>query len=367
MGAKRAAASVQLPAPISVAASGEFNGNDGPWSTFSINVGTPPQAVKVLISIVSSQTWVVAPEGCTRNDLANCSISRGGVFQPNSSSTWIQNQDTANGLYPLTLETNLNRTGNGLYGTDTISLMGKDTSGPTLTKQVVAAIATKEYYLGLFGLNPYAAPLLDTATNLPTYLSSLNESGLIPSLSWGFTAGNPYRPGPTYGSLTLGGYDTSRFVPNNVSFAFNSNDTRSFTVNIRSIILTTKDSDTVLETPNRSLLAAIDSTIPDMVLPVDVCQQFEMAFGITWNEAVQGYTVNETLHNALSSQNTSVVLTLGNSSAISDQGFNISLPYAAFDLIAGPPLLNIASRYFPLRRAANDSQVTLGRTVLQEM
>lgn len=40
--------------------------------------------------------------------------------------------------------------------------------------------------------------------------------------------------------------------------------------------------------------ALIDSTIPSIYLPVEVCKRFEDAFGIEWNESVQGYLVNDT-------------------------------------------------------------------------
>lgn len=45
---------------------------------------------------------------------------------------------------------------------------------------------------------------------------------------------------------------------------------------------------------------------------------------------------------------------------------NIVLPYGAFDLQASYPFYENATNYFPIRRAANDSQYTLGRTLLQE-
>ena len=361
---KRAASSV--PAPISIAPSQEFDGNDGPWSTFPIQIGTPPQTVKVLVSTASSQIWAVVPDGCVQSDPANCSISRGGLFQPNSSSTWNRNQDAAGGLFPINLEINLNDTGVGLYGYDTVTLGGQGSSGPTLDQQVVAGIATKAFYLGLFGLNPESMPLPETSAPLPNYLSSMNQSDLIPSLSWSYTAGNQYRPGPAYGSLTLGGYDSSRFEPNDVLFPFNGTASRSLTVNIGEIYLTTNDTYTILGTSNESISAAIDSTTPYIILPLNVCQQFEEAFGITWDTNVQAYLVNETLHNALQTQNTSIVLNLGNSSTIPGEGFNISLPYAAFDLTAEAPLLKNSSRYFPLMRGSNQSQITLGRTFLQE-
>ena len=170
-----------LPAPISIQPTREFDGNDGPWSSFPIQIGTPPQLVKVLPSTVGSQTWAVLPEGCIQSDPANCTVARGGVFQPNSSSTWAQNTDTANGLFPLLLDNNIGYTGNGLYGYDTVALGGQGSGGPTLVQQAVAGIATKDFYLGLFGLNPQPSTLPDGSKPLPDYVSKLNESGLVPS------------------------------------------------------------------------------------------------------------------------------------------------------------------------------------------
>lgn len=43
-----------------------------------------------------------------------------------------------------------------------------------------------------------------------------------------------------------------------------------------------------------------------------------------------------------------------------------ALPYANFDLSVNYPIVANKTRYFPLMRAANDSQYTLGRAFLQE-
>lgn len=357
-----------LPAPISVPATQSFDGNDGPWSSFPIQIGTPPQTVKVLPSTKGSQTWAVLPQGCTPSDPVNCTLARGGVYQPNSSSTWSQNQGASGGLFPLLLETNLDQNGTGLYGYDTVVLGGQGSNGPSLTQQVVAGIATKAFDLGIFGLSPNAVTLPQTNNLLPDYMLALNKSNLIPSLSWSYTAGNQYRPGPSYGSLILGGQDISRFEPNDITFPFNDTDPNlpDLTVNIGAIFLTLNGESTTLQSDNETIQASIDSTTPYIWLPQNVCEQFEGAFGIVWDTAVQGYLVNDTLHRNLSSSGTSVVFNLGNASTTPGQGFNISLPYAAFDLTAGPPLLKNSSRYFPLMRAANQSQITLGRTFLQE-
>lgn len=362
---KRAAA--PLPAPISIAPSQEFDGNDGPWSTFPIQIGAPPQIVKILPSTAGSQTWVVLPQGCVQSDPANCSISRGGLFQYTSSATWRDNTGAVNSLFPLPVEDNLNAINvAGLYGSDNITLGGQGSGGPMLGNQTVAGIANKDFYLGQFGLNPRPLKLPGETVALSDYVSQLNNSGLIPSLAWSYTAGNQYRPGPVYSSLVLGGYDASRFEPNDVGFPFDETGSWNFTVDIGTIFLTTDGGTAILKTSDTSISAFIDSTTPYIYLPLYLCQQFEESFGLTWDSAVQAYLVNDTLHSALLENNTSVTFNLGNSSTIPGEGFNISLPYGAFDLIAEAPLVTNSSRYFPLMRAANESQYTLGRTFLQE-
>ena len=113
-----------------------------------------------------------------------------------------------------------------------------------------------------------------------------------------------------------------------------------------------------------SIAAFVDSTVPYIYLPLDVCEKFEESFGIHWNDTVQAYHVNDTLHARLLAKNANVTFTLSNSSI--GHTVDITLPYAAFDLTAEYPLMPTASRYFPLKRAANDTQYTLGRTFLQE-
>lgn len=363
---KRAAE--RLPAPISIPPSRDFEGNDGPWSTFSIQIGTPPQRVKVLVSTASSQTWVVVPDGCAQSDDANCAASRGGLFDPDTSSTWHQNENAAGGLFPLTLEADLGLRGAGLYGYDTVSLGEQVTNGPSLDQQVVAGVATESFFLGLIGLNPEPVTLPNTTASIPSYLSQLNQSSLIPSLSWSYTAGNQYRPGPAYGSLILGGYDDSRFEPNDVVFPINRTDSRDFRVNVSLVSINGNEIDYTadLYTENETISFLIDPTTPYIWLPLNVCQEIEQTLGIEWDEDVQAYLVNDTLHDTLTDRDTSIVFNIGNSSTIPLKGFNITLPYAAFNLTASAPLLNNASRYFPLRRAANESQFILGRTFLQE-
>lgn len=68
------------PAPFSFTPTGQWEGNDGNWSTFGIRVGTPAQSFRVQISTASGETWVPSidsPGACTPSDPANCTTLRG--------------------------------------------------------------------------------------------------------------------------------------------------------------------------------------------------------------------------------------------------------------------------------------------------
>lgn len=166
-----------------------------------------------------------------------------------------------------------------------------------------------------------------------------------------------------FGSLTFGGYDLSRLIPNNVTFDLAPDISRDLVVGLQSITYD-MDASTVSLLPT-SILAFIDSTIPWIYLPLESCQEFERAFGLTWNATVDLYLVNDTLHQSLTARNPNITFQIGNSQT-GGPTVDIVLPYASFDLLASYPLVSEASRYFPLQRATNESQYTLGRTFLQE-
>ena len=349
-------------APIVVPASQNFEGNDGPWSTFTLQIGTPAQDVTVLISTTGYQTWAVVPQGCPSAEPANCAQLRGGLLSVNDSSTWVQNNVSANGTLTLGLEENLGYTGNGLFGYDTVALGWQGSNGPSLDQQIVAGIADPDFYMGMFGVDPRPTNFSNFNHPVPSYMSNLKSRNMIPSLSWGYTAGNQYRLDKVLGSLTLGGYDASRFQANNVTFPFHNQDIRALTVGISSIRYSTDSTQRSLL--NESISAFVDSTIPWIYLPLEVCKQFEAAFGIDWDNDHQVYLVNDTLHSKLQAENATVTFTL---QSLGQPGsVDIALPYAAFDLIAEYPLASNQTRYFPLSRAANDTQYTLGRTFFQE-
>lgn len=153
-------------------------------------------------------------------------------------------------------------------------------------------------------------------------------------------------------------------MPNDVSFQFATDISRDLVVGLQAITYSdSKNTDKILL--SEGILAFVDATVPHLWLPKEVCTAFEKAFGLQYNSTVNRYLVNDTLHDQLQQQNASVTFMLGNDIS-GGASIKISLPYDAFDLQVGPPIVNTTSKYFPLRRADNDTQYTLGRAFLQE-
>lgn len=167
-------------------------GDDGAWSTFLISAGSPPQQLEVLASTQVASTWVVAPDGCGTNDASNCTESRGGEYDDTKSSTW-----NAKGIFLLGEEIDLGYTGpnnivNGSYGYDTLALQRQGAASIPVDHQVLAAIITEDFYVGSLGLSNQPINVSSTDSS-PSLLSSLKTQNLIPSVSYGYTAGASYR------------------------------------------------------------------------------------------------------------------------------------------------------------------------------
>ena len=106
------------------------------------------------MSTNSPETLVVLPLGCTSAAIDpvpdGCASSRGGLFNPNTSSTWLDQ-----GLFGINgegvgLEADLGYSQNADYGLETLGLgfVAGGASGPTLKNQTVAGIETASpFYL----------------------------------------------------------------------------------------------------------------------------------------------------------------------------------------------------------------------------
>lgn len=150
-------------------------------------MGTPAQDVRVFVSTASQETFVVLPQGCAAGD-TSCPSARGGIFNPQNSSTWSQYN-----YFELPIEQNLYGKVNGLFGNDTLSLGAQSGNGPSLEKQVIGGIGLQKYYLGMLGVNPKPTKVSAGDSGQSSYITSLKRQNIIPSVSFGFTAGAAYR------------------------------------------------------------------------------------------------------------------------------------------------------------------------------
>lgn len=163
------------------------------------------------------------------------------------------------------------------------------------------------------------------------------------------------------GSLLLGGYDRSRH--SNVTLL--APLAPNVIVGVQSISMTSAKGVTTNLLSN-GIKMTIDTSTPDIWLPVAVCDQFALALGLTYFQEVDHYIVNETTRAALRSSSPTFTFVIGTSTS-GGSTVTIEIPYGDLDLQATYPIFGTPTYYFPLRRAANESQFTLGRAFLQEV
>ncbi|RSL72553.1 hypothetical protein CEP53_001055 [Fusarium sp. AF-6] len=358
------------PSAIVIPPSQYFEGNDGPWSSFNVRVGTTHQDARVLVSTAAPETLVILSEyGCSERIFedvpTNCAVSRGNLFNPNESSTWHNLGIFGINDGEVGLGANLGYQQPAQFGLDVLGVGLVDGSGGiTLKNQTVGGIATASpFYLGIFGIN--TQPLNFTSLgnfSSPSFITTLKDQKRIPSLSWSYTAGAIYRLKKVYGQLIFSGYDTSRFTENAVTFTMADDITRDLVVALQAITYSGSDQASLLPSP---INIYIDSTDPNIWLPKSAVKAFESAFDLTLDEDTNLYLINDTHHNSLLKSDAEVSFRL---SDVLDGGdtVTITLPYQAFALRAEYPLVEKSSYYFPLKLADNESQYTLGRTFLQE-
>lgn len=130
------------------------------------------------------------PEGCASTDPKNCTEERGGAYNVTASKTWVDKSHDH-----LVTESNLgyiSNYDNGDFGLDTLGVGAPGHGNASLDQQVFAAVATNDFFLGNLGLANRQHTFGD-GSQKSGFLSQLNMSNLIPSLSYGYTAGASYR------------------------------------------------------------------------------------------------------------------------------------------------------------------------------
>ncbi|KAF2095070.1 acid protease, partial [Rhizodiscina lignyota] len=350
-------------------------GIDGSWSTFMIQVGNPGQGVYLLpntLSNAGNSIWVVIPPGCTEinQNVSDCAAKRGGMFVSNQSTSWSTEKLPNYGLFSLETgneEVQLGLSGNAYYGFDTIHLGLSGSGLPQVQNQLVAGMATNDFWLGSLGISPTTFNITNFDSPIPSLLGTLRSQKFVRSTTWGYTAGAVYQSPSAVGSLTFGGYDSALFAANaSIVVSAGPNFSNDLLIALQSITYDSYGSSPLL---TNGTLVLIDSMVAEMWLPIEVCHAFEQAFNLTWNETHELYILDEKVHANLLAQNPTFTFTLGGStSAPGGQTIQIKFPYAAFDLNATAPYAKLTNTvpYFPLKRAENSSQYALGRAFLQE-
>lgn len=172
-------------------------GIDGNWSTFRVDVGTPPQGYEVLPSTCASEIWVAQLQGCGPElDVPHCPASRGILSPVNGSSSNFSITTSKTwqliGIERLGSEDHYFE-GNekALYGLDTLSLYNDMST--TISNQIIAGIATSNFWLGIFGLGNIPAQFSTLNKDVSSPISSLKADNSTTSLSYGYSAGASYR------------------------------------------------------------------------------------------------------------------------------------------------------------------------------
>jgi hypothetical protein len=167
----------------------------------------------------------------------------------------------------------------------------------------------------------------------------------------------------------LGGYDKSRFTAQGISIFMPNDSNNTLVLGVKSILYKTDaglNPNTESMTPNGGFSATIDSTLPYLILPDEVCDEFVTKFGLGYDEDSQLYTVNTSSHLMNQRQNANVSFKIGSGPGDSDIFTSIVLPYSAFDQQTNIPLpVGKTTQYFPIKKT-NKGIYVLGRTFLQE-
>lgn len=351
-------------APFIVEPTGVWDGVDGNWTSFAVSVGTPPQSFRVLPATLNAGITVPDAGACQGwlSNVTDCENQRGSNsnngFNLVNSNTWVQNS-----IYKVfQQQTFYDET--GVYGTDTVSIgRSGGSNNATVQRQTVITISQIDFWLGSIGLSSSSSTLRGYTPQ--TLLTSLKNASVIPSLSFGYTAGQHYNN--NFGSLILGGYDSSKVGSSIVSTQINSSGLPTIQIPVSSIIASNSLSGGQRQLLPNTISATIDSSVNQIWLPGAACDAFADSFGLTYDSTHNLYLVNDTIHQSLLSKNPSVTFTIGGQNVGSQT--NIVFSYKSLDLVLGESFTGSSSvtyNYFPIRQAMNDSQIVLGRAFLQE-
>ncbi|PHH74128.1 hypothetical protein CDD82_5092 [Ophiocordyceps australis] len=366
------------PAPVALQA-GTWLGNDGNWSSVAFALGSSSAQSNVFVSTSLSEFWAIGPGGCVAKD-PRCTAARGGIYTPSES-----NQRTSIGFWQLGLQY-LGLRANGDYGLDTINAQSSITNAAfAMSNVIIAAVNTTQAFVGYLGLGIQQGKFGDKVIESPL-TQAVQTFGLLPSYSYGFTAGAHYRN--TVVSATLGGYDAARLEPHDTTFNLMPNNSNP-QVFVRGIWLSSLDqsnvsvnyTDVILSAWEDNFTAIIDSSTPHLWLPERVCKRFAALYDGRYNDTFDLFTMDpqKYLHHTTT---TTEEITFSLSSVDNKDNFglplqvpgvvNITFPSEAFVGLLTYPFGGGVIKYgdpnvpYLTVRMSKDDNFILGRSFLQE-
>ena len=199
------ASTAKPPQAFSLNPSGNFDGNDGPWSTFIIRVGTPAQFFRVLPSTNSLETLIPIPDRCEQGQ-SWCGNAR-GVEPFNGAASPSPYSGSPNELFTTSLDPGKTCTANrSPMCINCISVNGKCTDGACAGRNCCGDPAGSCNGQGCNGLNgictgpyigcPCVGPDYNIAANSPSSAGILNAvaaSGFQSNLSSTWSSLGPHR------------------------------------------------------------------------------------------------------------------------------------------------------------------------------
>ncbi|KAJ1333486.1 saccharopepsin [Microdochium nivale] len=370
------------PSALSLSASPDWFGADGDWSSVRLYVGQPQQQVDVAVSTSLCETWLVRNTACLQEQA--CISQRGGFYDPSTSKTW-----SSLGPWQLGLG-DLGFGGNGDYAVeDIMATRMASRQNTTLNAHLVATINGSSPSSGFLGLG-IMPQRFNVTLQKPLITQLVQRDGLTPSNSYGYTAGARYIGKGIPLSLTIGGYDRSRFEPHDVTFALNQSAPvprvrlRSITTSVADLTqaptIWTAATETLLPF-NESVSATIDSSTPYLWLPRVAADRFASMYNLVWSESFKLYTFKDS-KSAIRFKDTPNLSLTFTVSSYDNPGdlinplkgpavLNLNISGKAFFHYLRYPFPNmqkdaVAVPYFPLRRTSQGQGAVIGRAFLQE-
>ena len=198
---KRADTVALPPLPTSVPPSGDFDGNDGKWSSFFVNINSDDQGVngqdfKVLISTSSPLTLIpTKTEWCDKE----CAARRGNLLHNNVQNDGVEASDhwQPAGIYEIPLpkwyaepRSSGNVSLSGRLGKTNVGIGRSSAESLVMSDRYAVQYIVEDFFMGSFGLAVGSVgPNLGAIT---TYLTQTEDDGFIASSSFGYTAGAWY-------------------------------------------------------------------------------------------------------------------------------------------------------------------------------